>query len=244
MKHIGLLAGVVLWCLGIAFAPLATVAQRKGGDLATASLEELTQIHISVSSFARKDEDLWKTPAAVFVITKEDIVRSSASSIPELLRMVPGMQVAQIDASSWAISARGFNSVYANKLLVLIDGRTVYSEAISGVLWDQLNLPLEDIERIEVIRGPGAAVWGTNAVNGVINIIAKKTRSTTGLSMSDNLSRIGETPISDTAPPLVSGPSIVSSQVTLTGRHSIRHRVCAPSTAKRLCGAGHASTGN
>ena len=193
MKHIGLLAGVVLWCLGIAFAPLATVAQRKGGDLATASLEELTQIHISVSSFARKDEDLWKTPAAVFVITKEDIARSSASSIPELLRMVPGMQVAQIDASSWAISARGFNSVYANKLLVLIDGRTVYSEAISGVLWDQLNLPLEDIERIEVIRGPGAAVWGTNAVNGVINIIAKKARSTTGLSMSDNLSRIGET---------------------------------------------------
>jgi iron complex outermembrane receptor protein len=192
VKRIGLLAGVVLLCIGTAFTPLAAVAQRKSDDLSTASLEELTQIHISVSSFARKDEDLWTTPAAVFVITKEDIARSSASSIPELLRMVPGLQVAQIDASNWAISARGFNSAFADKLLVLIDGRTVYSEEFSGAQWDQIDLPLEDIERIEVIRGPGAAVWGTNAVNGVINIITKKGRSTTGLSASDNLSRIGQ----------------------------------------------------
>ncbi len=192
MNRIVLLAGVSLWCLGAAFTPPPIVAQRKSDDLSTASLEELTQVHISVSSFARKDEDLWTTPAAVFVITKEDIARSSASSIPELLRMVPGLQVAQIDASSWAISARGFNSAYADKLLVLIDGRTVYSEATSGVPWDQIDLPMADLERIEVIRGPGAAVWGTNAVNGVINIITKKTRSTTGLRVSDNFSRIGQ----------------------------------------------------
>jgi iron complex outermembrane receptor protein len=192
VKRIGLLAGVALWCLGISFTPQPAVAQRKNDDLSTASLEELTRIHISVSSFARKDGDLWTTPAAVFVITKEDIARSSASSIPELLRMVPGLQVAQIDASSWAVSARGFNSAFADKLLVLIDGRTVYSEEFSGTQWDQIDLPLENIERIEVIRGPGAAVWGTNAVNGVVNIITKKARSTTGLWVSDNLSRIGQ----------------------------------------------------
>ena len=192
MKRSGLLAGVVLCCLATAVTPPPCVAQRKNPDLTTASLEELTQIHISVSSFARKDEDLWTTPAAVFVITKEDIARSSASSIPELLRMVPGLQVAQIDASNWAVSARGFNSAFADKLLVLVDGRTVFSEEFSGVPWDQIDLPLENIERIEVIRGPGAAVWGTNAVNGIINIITKKARNTTGLWMSDSLSRIGQ----------------------------------------------------
>jgi iron complex outermembrane recepter protein len=193
VKRTALLAGVVLWCLGTAVTPPIIFAQRQNDDLSAASLEQLTQIHIRVSSFARKDEDLWKTPAAVFVITKEDISRSSVSSIPELLRMVPGLQVAQIDASSWAVSARGFNSAYADKLLVLIDGRAVYSEATSGARWDQIDLPLDNIERIEVIRGPGAAVWGTNAVNGVINIITKKARSTIGLRVADNLSRIGQT---------------------------------------------------
>ncbi len=164
-----------------------------GVDLTSASLEELTEMHISVSSFARKEEDLWKTPAAVFVITRENIARSSLSSIPELLRMVPGMQVAQLSASTWAISARGFNSVYAGKLLVLVDGRTVYSEIYSGVRWDQIDLPLEDIERIEVIRGPGAAVWGTNAVNGVVNIITRRARNTFGPEASSSYSRIGGT---------------------------------------------------
>ena len=137
-------------------------------------------VNIHVTSVSKKETDLFTAPAAVYVITKEDIARSSASSIPELLRMVPGLQVAQIDASSWAISARGFNSAYADKLLVLIDGRTVYSEATSGVPWDQIDLPMADLERIEVIRGPGAAVWGTNAVNGVINIITKSAKDTQG----------------------------------------------------------------
>jgi iron complex outermembrane receptor protein len=244
VKRVGLLAGIVLGCLGAATLSRAAVAQRASDDLSTASLEQLTQIHIRVSSFARRDEDLWKTPAAVFVITKEDIARSSVSSIPELLRMVPGIQVAQIDASSWAVSARGFNSAFADKLLVLIDGRPFYSEAFSGAPWDQIDLPLEDIERIEVIRGPGAAAWGTNAVNGVINIITKKARGTTGLRVSDNLSRIGETADIRHGAAWVNRPSIAPSQVTLTVRPSIRRRGYTPSMAKRLCVAGDAWTGN
>lgn len=184
---------IAVSCLAGLFVSPGAAAQRPDTDLSTASLEELTQMHISVSSFARKKEDLWKTPAAIFVITRDDIARSAVSSIPELLRMVPGMQVAQIDASSWAVSARGFNSAYADKLLLLIDGRTVYSEIYSGANWDEIDLPLDEIERIEVIRGPGAAVWGTNAVNGVVNIITRKARTTVGPSASNTLSRIGET---------------------------------------------------
>jgi iron complex outermembrane receptor protein len=195
------LAGLALGStvsLGMLFGlgPLSSRAKAQSApqtrDLADATLDELSQIHISVSSFARKDEDLWKTPAAVFVITREDIARSSLSSIPELLRLVPGLQVAQIDASSWAISARGFNSVYAAKLLVLVDGRTVYSEIYSGSHWDEIDLPLETIDRIEVIRGPGAAVWGTNAVDGVVNIITKAARDTTGLLVSSTVSGLGD----------------------------------------------------
>lgn len=180
-------------CLLELLSPSPARAQQQSTDLSSTSLEALTQIHISVTSFARKEEDLWLTPAAVFVITREDIVNSAASSIPELLRIVPGVQVAQINASSWAVSARGFNSVFANKLLVLIDGRTLYSEIYSGSHWDQIDLPLESIERIEVIRGPGAAVWGTNAVNGVVNIITRKPRGTIGLQASSSISRINRT---------------------------------------------------
>lgn len=173
-------------------APSEIWAQDRDQDLSAASLEQLTQMQISVSSFARKDEDLWLTPAAVFVITKEDIANSTASSIPELLRVVPGLQVAQINASYWAVTARGFNSEYASKLLVLIDGRTMYSEIYSGAHWDTIDLPLEAIERIEVIRGPGAAVWGTNAVNGVINIISKPTQRVTAVLASGHASRIDD----------------------------------------------------
>lgn len=188
--RVGFTAGALLACLLSSFAVASVRAENSPADLSTASLEDLTQMQISVSSFARKDEDLWKTPAAVFVITREDIAKSAATSIPELLRIVPGMQVAQIDASTWAISARGFNSAYADKLLVLVDGRTVYSEIYSGVPWDQIDLPLGDIERIEVIRGPGAAVWGTNAVNGVVNIITRRAHSTLGTRMQARIGRI------------------------------------------------------
>ena len=130
--------------------------------------------------YRRKGNSLSKTGAAVFVITQEDIRRSGANNIPDLLRMVPGVDVAQIDANQWAVSIRGFNSLYANKVLVLIDGRAVYVNSFSGVFWDQLSVPLENIDRIEVIRGPGGTVWGANAVNGVINIITKSAADTRG----------------------------------------------------------------
>lgn len=172
--------------------PCLSAAQLPDADLGQASLESLTQTTVQVSTFARRNSTLWNTPGAVYVISRDDIERSSFTSIPELLRLVPGLQVAQINASTWAISARGFDSIYADKLLVLIDGRTVYSELYSGVPWDQIDLPLSNIERIEVIRGPGAAVWGADAANGVINIITRRARSTQGEAASTQAGRIGE----------------------------------------------------
>jgi iron complex outermembrane receptor protein len=135
---------------------------------------------IEVTSVSKKEEKLFQTAAAVFVITQEDIRRSGLTSIPELLRLAPGVEVARIDGTKWAVSARGFNGRLANKLLVLIDGRSVYSPETSGVYWEVQDLLLEDIERIEVVRGPGGTLWGANAVNGVINIITKRARETRG----------------------------------------------------------------
>jgi iron complex outermembrane receptor protein len=143
------------------------------------SLENL--LGIEVSTVSKKSEPLSDAAAAIHVITREDIRRSGSRSLPELLRLVPGMQVARIDAHTWAVSARGFNGLFANKLLVLIDGRSVYTPLFSGVYWDVQNPPLEDIERIEVIRGPGAAIWGANAVNGVINVITRRAEQTQGV---------------------------------------------------------------
>ena len=145
------------------------------------SLEELISLHVpDVTSVSRKKQRLMDSAAAIFVITDEDIRRSGVTSIPEALRMVPGMQVARLNGNTWSISTRGFNYIFANKLLVLIDGRTVYSPLFSGVNWDVQDTMLEDIDRIEVIRGPGAALWGANAVNGVINIITKYAADTQG----------------------------------------------------------------
>ena len=142
------------------------------------SIKDLMQVE--VSSVSRKSQTLFDTAAAAFIITQEDIRRSGATSIPEALRMAPGLEVAQLDAWHWAISSRGFNFRLANKLLVLMDGRTVYNPSFTGVSWNVQDTMMEDIERIEVIRGPGAAMWGVNAVNGVINIITKKTKDTLG----------------------------------------------------------------
>src|SRR5581483_5460364 len=156
--------------------PMLSRAQER--DLGSLSIEDL--INVKVTSVAKKEQTLLESPAAIFVITQEDIRRSGMTSVPELLRMVPGINVAQVDGNVWAISARGFNSQFANKLLVLIDGRSVYSPLFSGVYWEVQDLLLEDIDRIEVIRGPGAAVWGANAVNGVINILTKHAAETKG----------------------------------------------------------------
>lgn len=142
------------------------------------SLDEL--LDVTVTSVSRKEQILSDAASAIYVITQEDIRRSGMTQIPELLRMVPGMHVAQIDANKWAISARGFNGRYANKLLVLMDGRSLYTPLYSGVYWDVQDTVLEDIERIEVIRGPGATLWGANAVNGIINIITKSAQQTQG----------------------------------------------------------------
>ena len=147
-------------------------------DLTLLSLQDL--MRIKVTSVSKKEQKLSEAPAAIFVITEEDIRRSGATSIPEALRMAPGLQVGRIDANKWAITARGLNGRFANLLLVLIDGRSVYTPLFSGVYWDQQDLLLEDVERIEVIRGPGVALWGANAVNGIINIITRSAQETQG----------------------------------------------------------------
>ncbi|WP_302504206.1 TonB-dependent receptor plug domain-containing protein [Geoalkalibacter halelectricus] len=146
------------------------------------SLEEL--MDVEVLSATKKLQPLSRTPAAVFVINAEDIRRSGATTIPDLLRMVPGLQVAKLDANKWAVSARGFNGRFANKLLVMIDGRSIYSPLLSGVFWEMHHPILEDIERIEVIRGPGGSLWGANAVNGIINIITRHSAQTQGTLVS------------------------------------------------------------
>lgn len=162
----------------LAFPLLAAAAPPTSEQLSQLSIEELSEIEIS--SVSRRPESLREAAGAVFVINRDDIRRSGASSLPEVLRLAPNLQVAQLSASSYAISARGFNSTAANKLLVLIDGRTVYTPLFSGVFWDAQDTLLEDIERIEVISGPGGTLWGSNAVNGVINVITRRAQDTVG----------------------------------------------------------------
>jgi iron complex outermembrane receptor protein len=162
-------------------APLMGQAQDQSAN-PPFSMEQL--VNMDVSSVARRDQKLYKTPAAVYVITHDDIQRSGAESIPEVLRLVPGIEVAQLQANTWAVSIRGFNSVVANKLLVMIDGRCIYNIVWSSTYWDLNEIPLDIVERIEVVRGPGATMWGANAVNGVINIITMKAQKTLGTSIS------------------------------------------------------------
>ncbi|MGR8929294.1 MAG: TonB-dependent receptor plug domain-containing protein [Gammaproteobacteria bacterium] len=147
-------------------------------DTLDLTVEDL--LNVEVTSVSKKVQSLNDAPAAAFVITNEDIKRSGVTSIPEALRMAPGLDVARIDSNKWAVSARGFNGRYANKLLVLVDGRNAYTRSFSGVYWENQDVLLEDVERIEVIRGPGATLWGANAVNGVINIITKHSSKTLG----------------------------------------------------------------
>lgn len=170
---------VVLAFLSSPVVPGAYAEEINGGDnLADLSLEEL--LNTEITTLSRKAENLGSAPAAVHVISQSDIRRSGARSIPELLRMVPGMQVAQIDGNKWAVTSRGANGRFANKLLVLMDGRTLYNPMLSGVEWDVQGTDIAAVERIEVIRGPGATMWGSNAVNGVVNIITKHAADTQG----------------------------------------------------------------
>ena len=147
-------------------------------SLVDLSLEDLA--HVTITSVSRRAESIADAPASIYVITGEAIRRSGAASIPDALRLAPNLQVARIDARQYAITARGFNNAIANKLLVLIDGRTIYTPLFSGVFWDAQDTLLEDIERIEVISGPGATLWGANAVNGVINVITRRASDTIG----------------------------------------------------------------
>jgi len=176
-----LLRGAVVGSLILSSTPVFS-ATAEPDDLLDLSLESL--LDIEVTSVSKRAESISQAAAAISVLTSEDIRRSGVTSVPEALRMVPGLEVARMDANRWAISARSFNGVLSAKLLVLIDGRSVYTSISSGVIWDDQSLRLEDIDRIEVIRGPGGTLWGANAVNGVINIITKRAADTQGVSVS------------------------------------------------------------
>lgn len=174
---IGLLASLLLGGTACLHA-----APRVPAELMEMSLEALMDIQIT--SAAKRPQKKSEAAAAIFVITSDDLRRWGVMNIPDALRRVPGLQVARIDAGKWAITARGFNGRFANKLLVLIDGRSVYTPLFAGVYWEANEVMLEDVERIEVIRGPGGTLWGANAVNGVINIITKSARDTHGTLIS------------------------------------------------------------
>lgn len=168
-------------CTGAFLLSALPLTAQNADAQADVTMEQL--VNMNVSSVARRDQKLYKTPAAVYVVTRDDVRRSGADNLAELLRMVPGIQVAQVESSKWAVSARGFNSTVANKMLVMVDGRTIYNMEWSGTYWDMNEVPLDTIERIEVIRGPGATMWGANAVNGVINILTRKAEKTLGRSV-------------------------------------------------------------
>ncbi|TMP97944.1 MAG: TonB-dependent receptor [Verrucomicrobia bacterium] len=174
----GLSVLILLACAGGALSQ-TNVTVGTPGELKKLSLEEL--LNIEVTSVSRRPEKLSETASAIQVITQEDIRRSGATSLPEALRLASNLQVAQADARQWAISARGFNNTLANKLLVMIDGRAVYTPLYAGVFWEVQNVLLEDVDRIEVVSGPGGTLWGANAVNGVINIITRSAKDTQGL---------------------------------------------------------------
>jgi len=168
--------------IGLAIICSAGFAMADSADLTSLSIEDLA--NVKVTSVSKKSETLSQSPGAVFVLTSEDIRRGGFSTLPEALRMVPGLYVVKINSHSWQVSARGFSDFNNNKMLVLVDGRTVYTPLSGGVFWDALDLPIENIERVEVIRGPGGTLWGANAMNGVINIVTKNAAATQGWMVS------------------------------------------------------------
>jgi len=170
----------LLLVAGLASVSRADTADRGQNTvpLKQLSLAQLGDVEITTAS--KEPEQVWRTAAGIYVLTQEDIRRSGATSIPELLRLVPGVEVARVNSNVWAVGIRGFGSAFSKSVLVLIDGRSVYTPLFAGVEWNVQNVLLEDVERIEVIRGPGGTIWGSNAVNGVINIITKSARDTHG----------------------------------------------------------------
>ena len=172
MSH-GYVTGVALvgFCACLMGTATGQAVDAAGDDLSSLDIEDLARI--KVTSVSRRPEAVSQASAAVAVISREDIRRSGAASLPEALRLLPGLAVARVGTRDWAVSSRGFNTQSSNKMLVLIDGRVVYSPIFAGVFWDVQQVPLEDIDRIELIRGPGAALWGANAVNGVINVVTR-----------------------------------------------------------------------
>ncbi len=162
----------------------ATQEARQAADL---DLDQLANMDVKVTSASKKEESLSGAPAAIYVLTGEDIRRGGFTTLPEALRMVPGLYVAQTNSHAWQISTRGFNGINNNKMLLLVDGRSAYTPDFGGVYWDMQDIPLEDIDRIEVIRGPGGTLWGANAVNGVINVITKSSDRTLGMMISSSL---------------------------------------------------------
>src|SRR4030081_850554 len=159
-----------------------------GSDPETSGqLKKLSLAHLGdleVTSVSKEPVTVARTPAAIYVLTQEDIRLSGATSIPEVLRLVPGVEVARIDSDKWSIGVRGFGSRLSRSVLVLIDGRPVFTPLFAGVYWEGQDTLLPDIDRIEVIRGPGGTIWGANAVNAVINIITKKAKDTQGVFAS------------------------------------------------------------
>lgn len=174
MKANSILALAALMAAGsIAFA------QDPGPDLGGLDIEDLMKVKVTTAT--RREEALAKIPSAVFVLSGEEVRRSGLVGLAESLRLAPGVQVSRVNANRWAISSRGFADVYANKLLVQVDGRSVYVPLFSGVYWELQDVVVEDLDRIEVIRGPGATLWGSNAVNGVVSVVTRPARETQGL---------------------------------------------------------------
>ena len=173
------------FCTVALFATLPSIVncQAQTPDtLKNLSLEELSQVEVTTPS--KEPVPAFKTPAAIYVITGEDIRRSGVTNIPDALRLAPGVEVAQIDGSQWSVGIRGFGTNLTRSVLVLIDGRTVYTPLFAGTDWNVQNVMMDDIDRIEVIRGPGGTIWGPNAVDGVINIITKSSKDTQGTLVS------------------------------------------------------------
>lgn len=175
-------AAVVGWAVAASAAGQVVSAEQAPRDLTELTVEELANVEVTTAG--KKPQRRAEVAAAIYVITGEEIRRSGATNIPEVLRLAPGVSVARIDSNKWAIGIRGFPSRLSRSMLVLIDGRSVYTPLFAGVYWEVQDTPLEDIERIEVIRGPGGTLWGANAVNGIVNVITRPAKDTQGVLVS------------------------------------------------------------